>query len=125
MSSIAVVHETLSGTLDETVDFDSIVELLGIGPLLDRRPATLSGGEKQRVAIGRALLMGPRLLVLDEPLAALDQARKDEILPYLERLRDETRLPMAEVAFAAVEDKTEGTMVVDGVLAFDGVAGEN
>ena len=80
-----------------------IVELLGIGPLLDRRPATLSGGEKQRVAIGRALLMGPRLLVLDEPLAALDQARKDEILPYLERLRDETRLPMVYVSHARDE----------------------
>ena len=80
-----------------------IVELLGIGPLLDRRPATLSGGEKQRVAIGRALLMAPRLLVLDEPLAALDQARKDEILPYLERLRDETRLPMVYVSHARDE----------------------
>jgi molybdate transport system ATP-binding protein len=80
-----------------------IVELLGIAPLLDRRPATLSGGEKQRVAIGRALLMGPRLLVLDEPLAALDQARKDEILPYLERLRDETRLPMVYVSHARDE----------------------
>ena len=80
-----------------------IVELLGIGPLLDRRPATLSGGEKQRVAIGRALLMGPRLLVLDEPLAALDQARKDEILPYLERLRDETRLPMVYVSHSRDE----------------------
>ena len=80
-----------------------IVELLGIGHLLDRRPATLSGGEKQRVAIGRALLMRPRLLLLDEPLAALDQARKDEILPYLERLWDETRLPMVYVSHARDE----------------------
>jgi molybdate transport system ATP-binding protein len=80
-----------------------IVELLGIGRLLERRPATLSGGEKQRVAIGRALLMGPRLLVLDEPLAALDQARKDEILPYLERLRDEMRLPMVYVSHSRDE----------------------
>ncbi|GGF51645.1 molybdenum import ATP-binding protein ModC [Aliidongia dinghuensis] len=80
-----------------------IVELLGIGHLLDRRPATLSGGEKQRVAIGRALLMAPRLLVLDEPLASLDQARKDEILPYLERLRDETRLPMVYVSHSREE----------------------
>jgi molybdate transport system ATP-binding protein len=80
-----------------------IVDLLGIGQLLDRRPATLSGGEKQRVAIGRALLMGPRLLVLDEPLAALDQARKDEILPYLERLRDETKLPMVYVSHSRDE----------------------
>ena len=83
--------------------FDDIVDLLGIGPLLARRPATLSGGEKQRVAIGRALLMGPRLLVLDEPLAALDQARKDEILPYLERLRDELRLPMVYVSHSRDE----------------------
>ncbi|HEV2674676.1 MAG TPA: molybdenum ABC transporter ATP-binding protein [Aliidongia sp.] len=81
----------------------AIVDLLGIAHLLDRRPATLSGGEKQRVAIGRALLMAPRLLVLDEPLAALDQARKDEILPYLERLRDEMRLPMVYVSHSRDE----------------------
>ena len=67
----------------------TVVELLGIGHLLDRRPAGLSGGEKQRVAIGRALLASPRLLLMDEPSASLDAARKEEILPYLERLRDE------------------------------------
>ncbi|WBU54262.1 molybdenum ABC transporter ATP-binding protein [Paracoccus sp. SCSIO 75233] len=65
-----------------------IVELLGIGPLLDRRPGALSGGERQRVALGRAILSGPRMLLMDEPLAALDEARKGEILPYLEKLRD-------------------------------------
>ncbi|TJX10966.1 MAG: ATP-binding cassette domain-containing protein, partial [Mesorhizobium sp.] len=64
-------------------DMDSVVELLGIGPLLGRRPAKLSGGEKQRVAIGRALLASPRLLLMDEPLASLDEARKAEILPYI------------------------------------------
>src|SRR6476661_1584061 len=64
-------------------NFDHIVELLGIGALLDRRPGKLSGGEKQRVAIGRALLSAPRLLLMDEPLAALDDHRKAEILPYL------------------------------------------
>ncbi len=68
------------------VGFDDVVALLGLGALLRRRPATLSGGERQRVAVGRALLSQPRLLLMDEPLAALDQARRDEILPYLARL---------------------------------------
>src|ERR1700687_5755579 len=72
-----------------TGEVEQIVELLGIGALLDRRPALLSGGEKQRVAIGRALLARPRLLLMDEPLASLDEDRKTEILPYIERLRDE------------------------------------
>src|SRR5216683_3417731 len=66
-------------------DLNQVVELLGIGHLLRRRPGLLSGGEKQRVAIGRALLASPKLLLMDEPLASLDDARKDEILPYLER----------------------------------------
>jgi molybdate transport system ATP-binding protein len=82
---------------------DRIVELLGIGALLDRRPGALSGGERQRVAIGRAILSAPQLLMLDEPLAALDEARKAEILPYLERLRDELRLPILYVSHAMSE----------------------
>jgi molybdate transport system ATP-binding protein len=76
------------------IGFDDVVALLGLGALLDRRTAQLSGGEKQRVALGRALLAQPRLLLLDEPLAALDQARREEVLPYLERLRDQLSLPM-------------------------------
>ncbi len=83
--------------------FDDIVDLLGIAPLLARRPARLSGGEKQRVAIGRALLSNPRLLLMDEPLASLDAARKDEILPYLERLRDQAEVPIVYVSHIATE----------------------
>ncbi|WP_374431568.1 molybdenum ABC transporter ATP-binding protein [Tabrizicola sp.] len=82
---------------------DRIVDLLGIGPLLARRPGTLSGGEKQRVAIGRALLSRPRLLLMDEPLAALDEGRKAEILPYIEALRDETGLPILYVSHSLPE----------------------
>jgi molybdate transport system ATP-binding protein len=79
------------------------VELLGIGPLLERRPATLSGGERQRVAIARAVLASPRLLLMDEPLASLDAARKAELLGYIERLRDEMQLPIVYVSHAIDE----------------------
>lgn len=81
----------------------AIAELLGIGPLLARRPHTLSGGERQRVAIGRALLSQPRLLVMDEPLASLDAARKAEILPYLARLKATLRLPIVYVTHSLDE----------------------
>lgn len=82
---------------------DQIIEMLGIGALLSRHPDKLSGGEKQRVAIGRALLSSPRMLLMDEPLAALDEARKLEILPYLERLRDEMRMPIIYVSHSVAE----------------------
>jgi molybdate transport system ATP-binding protein len=83
---------------------DDVVALLGLAPLMARRPGTLSGGEKQRVAIGRALLSRPRMLLMDEPLASLDAPRKQEILPYLERLRDgPLNLPILYVSHAVDE----------------------
>jgi molybdate transport system ATP-binding protein len=80
------------------VELEQIVRLLALEPMLDRRPRQLSGGERQRVAIGRALLSQPRMLLLDEPLASLDRARRDEVLPYLERLRDTLSIPMVYVS---------------------------
>lgn len=94
------------------VPFDKVVELLGIGALLSRRPGALSGGEKQRVAIGRALLAAPRLLLADEPLAALDAPRKAEILPLFERLRDEFAVPILYVSHSAAEVARLATTVV-------------
>ncbi len=85
------------------VQFDEVVELLGIGALLSRRPHTLSGGERQRVAIGRALLAQPHLLLMDEPLASLDSARKAEIMPYLTRLKTALRLPVLYVTHSLDE----------------------
>ena len=93
-------------------DLASVVELLGIGHLLERRPASLSGGEKQRVAIGRALLAHPQLLLMDEPLAALDDARRAEILPYIERLRDERGVPILYVSHSVAEVARLATTVV-------------
>jgi molybdate transport system ATP-binding protein len=85
------------------VELDQALELLGIGALLDRRPASLSGGERQRVAIARALLTSPKILLMDEPLAALDLKRKEEILPYLERLHDELSIPVLYVSHSPDE----------------------
>ena len=93
-------------------DFDRVVSLLGLGPFLNRRPARLSGGERQRVAIGRALLSSPRLVLADEPLSNLDDARKQEILPYFERLRDEIDVPILYVSHAASEVTRLATTVV-------------
>ncbi|AWV08354.1 molybdenum ABC transporter ATP-binding protein [Marilutibacter maris] len=83
---------------DARFGFDAITALLGIGHLLDRRTRNLSGGEAQRVALGRALLSQPDLLLMDEPLAALDEARRGELIPYLQRVRDEVRLPIVYVS---------------------------
>ncbi len=80
-----------------------VVALLGVEALLDRSPSRLSGGERQRVALARALVAGPRLLLMDEPLASLDAARKAEVLPYLERLRDEVAIPALFVSHALDE----------------------
>ncbi|MPZ32794.1 MAG: molybdenum ABC transporter ATP-binding protein [Rhodospirillales bacterium] len=89
-----------------------VVDLLGIGHLLERRPDSLSGGEKQRVAIGRALLAHPQVLLMDEPLAALDEARRAEILPYIERLRDEMGVPILYVSHSVAEVARLATTVV-------------
>ena len=97
------------------IKLPEIVDLLGIGHLLGRRPANLSGGEKQRVAIGRALLGNPRLLLMDEPLAALDAARKAEILPFIERLRDELGLPIVYVS----HDPMEVLRLADRILLLE------
>jgi molybdate transport system ATP-binding protein len=102
----------MGGYADDRAVFAHAVELLDIGHLLDRRPGKLSGGERQRVAVGRALLMRPRLLLLDEPLASLDAARKDDILPYLERLRDEAQVPMIYVSHDSAEVKRIASRVV-------------
>jgi len=107
------------------VDEAQIIALLGLEPLLARYPATLSGGEAQRVALGRALMSGPEVLLLDEPLSALDAPRKAEVLPYLETLRDQSAIPMlyvshdmAEVARLAghIVVMNAGQVVLSGAL---------
>jgi molybdate transport system ATP-binding protein len=88
---------------ERRVGWDEVIDLLGIGHLLGRYPDALSGGERQRVSLARALLTGPRLLLMDEPLSALDHARKQEILPYLERLHDELDIPVLYVSHSPDE----------------------
>jgi len=100
---LSVRANLLYGARGTARRFDDVVSLLDIGPLLDRAPGALSGGEKQRVAIGRALLSDPAILLMDEPLAALDAERKATILPYLERLRDSADVPILYVSHAIEE----------------------
>jgi molybdate transport system ATP-binding protein len=108
------------------VDFDAVVELLGLGSLLARRTPQLSGGERQRVALGRALLSQPRLLLLDEPLAALDAARREDLLPYLEALRDQLAVPMVYVSHQFEEVlrlATQVALMADGKVVAQGDLG--
>lgn len=107
--------------------YDGIVGMLGLEALLERKPATLSGGEQQRVAIGRALLSNPDILLMDEPLASLDAARKAEILPYIERLRDEAGLPVVYVSHQLDEVARLADRIVllsDGSVAATGSVDE-
>jgi len=110
-----------------SITFDEVVALLGLAGLLDRRPHQLSGGERQRVALGRALLSQPRLLLLDEPLASLDVARREEVLPYLEALRDRLSIPMVYVSHQFDEVLRLATHVVlmeSGNVLTQGTLGE-
>ena len=109
------------------INQQEIVEMLGIEALLTRQPSRLSGGEKQRVAIGRALLSKPQLILADEPLAALDADRKEEILPYFERLRDHINVPVLYVTHSASEVSRLATTVValaDGRVVKQGPAAQ-
>lgn len=100
---LTVRQNLLYGRCDGAAPIEPMLELLGLAPLLERWPANLSGGEAQRVAIGRALLSDPRVLLFDEPLSHLDRGRREEILAMIARLRDETGLPMLYVTHDASE----------------------
>ncbi|WP_298452423.1 molybdenum ABC transporter ATP-binding protein [uncultured Marinobacter sp.] len=101
---------------DRQISFDQAVEWLGLSHLLGRMPEKLSGGERQRVAIARALLTSPKLLLMDEPLSALDQASKQDIMPYLEALRDNLAIPMLYVSHSTAEV----ARLADHIVMMDG-----
>ncbi|OOY52715.1 molybdenum ABC transporter ATP-binding protein [Solemya velum gill symbiont] len=100
---------------DKRIDFDDAVSLLGVEPLLNRAPGQLSGGERQRVAIARALLTSPSLLLMDEPLAALDNKAKQEIFPYLEQLHTELSIPLLYIS----HDHNEAARLADRIVLMD------
>jgi molybdate transport system ATP-binding protein len=102
----------MNGLARDEAEAARVTRLLDLDDLLARRPGKLSGGEKQRVALGRALLSRPRLLLLDEPLGSLDEERKAEILPYLVRLRDQSAIPMVYVSHSADEVRMLATQVL-------------
>jgi molybdate transport system ATP-binding protein len=100
---MSVRGNLLFGATSSNLEIDSVAEMLEIRPLLDRRPSGLSGGERQRIALGRALMTHPALLLMDEPLAAVDRARRERILPYLLRIRRELHVPLIYVTHDAHE----------------------
>jgi molybdate transport system ATP-binding protein len=110
---------------ERRLTLDAVIAMLDLGALLVRRPGRLSGGERQRVALGRALVTSPRLLLLDEPLAAVDVGRRQEILPYLDRLRQELALPTVYVTHTVdeVRNRAESIVTLDEGRVVDVAAG--
>lgn len=111
-----IYGHNLTDPADRWMALDEAVEFLGIGHLLDRWPHSLSGGEAQRVAIGRALLRGPQCLLMDEPLSSLDAARREDIMTVIERIRDTLKLPILYVS----HDRAEVDRLATQVIALDG-----